>query len=83
MNAPQSDLELLELWRSGDNRAGSALVKRHFESLHRFFSTKAQGTGLGLSIVDELARAYGGAVTLGDATIGGLKAVLILPRAEA
>lgn len=40
------------------------------------------GTGLGLSIVDELTRAYGGRVTLGDSAMGGLKAVLELPAAE-
>ena len=41
------------------------------------------GSGLGLSIVDELARAYGGALTLADSPLGGLKATLTLPRAEA
>lgn len=40
------------------------------------------GTGLGLSIVDELTRAYGGRVTLGDSAMGGLKVVLELPAAE-
>ncbi|MGH6957233.1 MAG: sensor histidine kinase, partial [Caulobacteraceae bacterium] len=43
----------------------------------------APGSGLGLSIVDELARAYGGALTLADSGMGGLKAKLVLPRAEA
>lgn len=42
----------------------------------------APGSGLGLSIVDELARAYGGAVSLSDSIMGGLKATLDLPRAE-
>jgi signal transduction histidine kinase len=42
----------------------------------------APGSGLGLSIVDELARAYGGAVTLGQSRLGGLKVELSLPRAE-
>ena len=42
----------------------------------------APGSGLGLSIVDELARAYGGAVTLGKSRLGGLKVELSLPRAE-
>ena len=42
----------------------------------------APGSGLGLSIVDELARAYGGKVELGDSELGGLRAVLELPRAE-
>src|SRR6185312_7835349 len=43
----------------------------------------APGSGLGLSIVDELARAYGGDLTLADSQMGGLKATLTLPRAEA
>lgn len=42
----------------------------------------APGSGLGLSIVDELARAYGGAVALADSVMGGAKATLELPRAE-
>jgi signal transduction histidine kinase len=42
----------------------------------------APGSGLGLSIVDELARAYGGELVLADSTLGGLKIVLDLPRAE-
>ena len=40
------------------------------------------GTGLGLSIVDELARAYGGEVRLGEARLGGLRVELELPRAQ-
>lgn len=42
----------------------------------------APGSGLGLSIVDELARAYDGAITLGESTLGGLRVELTLPRAE-
>jgi signal transduction histidine kinase len=42
----------------------------------------APGSGLGLAIVEELARAYGGAVSLGDSAMGGLKVELTLPRAE-
>ncbi|QBX37118.1 sensor histidine kinase [Brevundimonas sp. S30B] len=41
----------------------------------------APGSGLGLSIVDDLTRAYGGRVTLGDSDMGGLKVVLELPAA--
>jgi len=41
------------------------------------------GSGLGLSIVDELARAYGGSVTLGASPLGGLRVTLVLPRSEA
>jgi signal transduction histidine kinase len=43
----------------------------------------APGSGLGLSIVDELARAYGGSLVLGRSRLGGLRAELDLPRAEA
>ena len=39
------------------------------------------GSGLGLSIVVELAGLYGGALTLGTAPIGGLRAELVLPGA--
>ena len=42
----------------------------------------APGSGLGLAIVDELARAYGGSLVLGDSRLGGLKIDLYLPRAE-
>ena len=41
------------------------------------------GSGLGLSIVVELTRAYDGRVSLADSELGGLKAVLELPAAEA
>jgi signal transduction histidine kinase len=43
----------------------------------------APGSGLGLSIVDELARAYRGALTLGASPLGGLMVSVELPRAEA
>ena len=43
----------------------------------------APGSGLGLSIVDELAKAYGGALTLDDSAMGGLKVRMSLPRSEA
>ena len=42
----------------------------------------APGSGLGLSIVDELARAYGGTLTLTGSTLGGLRVDLELPLAE-
>jgi signal transduction histidine kinase len=43
----------------------------------------APGSGLGLSIVEELAKAYGGSVTLSQSLWGGLKVELRLPQAEA
>lgn len=38
------------------------------------------GSGLGLSIALDAARAHGGDITLGTSDLGGLKAVLTLPR---
>ena len=43
----------------------------------------APGSGLGLSILDELARAYGGALRLTDSPLGGLRLEADLPRAAA
>ncbi len=36
----QPDVALLKAWREGDQRAGSALLGRYFDSLYRFFSAK-------------------------------------------
>jgi len=41
------------------------------------------GSGLGLAIVGELVGLYGGRVTLGSATLGGLWVELLLPAAPA
>ncbi|UXI03931.1 ATP-binding protein [Photobacterium sp. TY1-4] len=38
------------------------------------------GSGLGLSIVNELAHSYRGSLTLDRSALGGIKAVLVLPR---
>ncbi len=35
-----TDFELLEAWRGGDAKAGSQLLRRHFDSLYRFFANK-------------------------------------------
>lgn len=43
----------------------------------------APGSGLGLSIIDELARAYGGALRLQSSSLGGLRVEADLPRADA
>ena len=37
------------------------------------------GTGLGLAIVRDIAKLYGGSLTLGDSSLGGLEAKLALP----
>ena len=46
-----SDFELLDRWRAGDTQAGNQLVRRHFDSVCRFFQTKTQGD------IDELVQA--------------------------
>lgn len=40
----------------------------------------APGSGLGLSIIDELARAYGGRLSLDSSPLGGLRVMVELPR---
>ncbi len=39
------------------------------------------GSGLGLSIVSELVTLYGGRLNLDRASLGGLRVVVVLPRA--
>jgi signal transduction histidine kinase len=66
-----------------DDGGGLAAEQRH-EVLRRGarLDESAPGSGLGLSIVDELVRAYGGQMALGESSMGGLKIDLILPRAD-
>jgi signal transduction histidine kinase len=63
---------------------GPGLTPRQREQVsrrgQRLDETKP-GSGLGLSIVVELAGLYGGALNLGTAPIGGLRAELVLPAA--
>ena len=40
---------------------------------------RTPGSGLGLAIVDELARAYGGSISLGASPLGGVEAAIRLP----
>lgn len=41
------DAALLESWRGGDKRAGSALFARHYARVHRFFRNKVNAADLG------------------------------------
>ncbi len=43
---------------------------------------KASGSGLGLAIVRDLAEVYRGSIALTESPVGGLRAVLTLPRAD-
>ncbi len=39
-NDDRTDIELLEVWRRGDRRAGSQLFERHYDTIARFFANK-------------------------------------------
>jgi RNA polymerase sigma factor (sigma-70 family) len=43
MDAPPTDAQLLQAWRSADAEAGNELVRRHFMSIYRFFVNKVGG----------------------------------------
>jgi signal transduction histidine kinase len=67
----------------GDDGPGLPPEKRS-EVLRRGarLDERTPGSGLGLAIVDELARAYGGSISLGASPLGGVLASIRLPRAE-
>ena len=66
-----------------DDGAGIAAAQRE-DVLRRGVRAdeKVPGSGLGLAIVDELARLYGGELTLAEAPLGGLRASLVLPAGD-
>jgi RNA polymerase sigma-70 factor (ECF subfamily) len=37
---PPNDIELLDRWKAGEQRAGEQLFERHFDALYRFFRNK-------------------------------------------
>jgi RNA polymerase sigma-70 factor (ECF subfamily) len=47
------DFELLQAWRDGDREAGDALLRRHFDSVCRFFRSK-----LGDDVEDLIQRTF-------------------------
>ncbi len=56
-------------WKRATSRPGAA----------RRLDESRPGSGLGLSIVTDLAGVYGGAFTLDQSPLGGLRAILRLP----
>ena len=65
-----------------DNGTGipEAMRSRVFEP---FFTTRANGTGLGLSVVRAVVEGHGGTLWIGDASLGGARITLGLPRSAA
>jgi RNA polymerase sigma factor (sigma-70 family) len=45
--APDDDFALLDAWRSGDEDAGSELLRRQFDALYRFFRSKVPDDAVG------------------------------------
>ncbi|MCH9686000.1 MAG: sigma-70 family RNA polymerase sigma factor [Deltaproteobacteria bacterium] len=66
-DASPSDHELLVAWGHGDEKAGTVLVRRHFESLSRFFRGRAPGQH-----VDLMQKAWLGCVESRDRIPPGL-----------
>jgi signal transduction histidine kinase len=62
-----------------DDGPGLSAAERERVQRGQRFDESKPGSGLGLSIVVELARLYDGALMLGTAPIGGLRAELFLP----
>src|SRR5579885_286504 len=62
-----------------DGRGLSPSEREEVAKRGRRLDETKPGSGLGLSIVTELARLYGGSLTLGSAPLGGLRAELVLP----
>ncbi len=62
-----ADIELLDAWCAGDNAAGDALIRRHFEAVCRFFRSK-----LGEDVEDLIQRTFQVCtVRRNDLTAGG------------
>ncbi len=64
-----------------DGRGLSPAEREQVAKRGRRLDETKPGSGLGLSIVTELAKLYGGGLTLGAAPLGGLRAELVLPAA--
>lgn len=68
------DLELLRAWGEGDDQAGGVLVRRHFDTIARFFETKVEDNA-----ADLIQRTFLACVRARDRAheIDGFKAFLL------
>lgn len=53
MTTTPTDAELFAAWAGGDRRSGAALLRRHFDALHRFFSNKVASTAEAEDLVQQ------------------------------
>ncbi len=78
---PSSDRQVVRIMVDDDGRGLSPSEREQVAQRGRRLDETKPGSGLGLLIVVELAGLYGGALNLGTAPIGGLRAELVLPAA--
>src|ERR687896_438159 len=65
-----SDLELIERWQGGDERAATMLVARHAPALARFAASAGAGAEAEELVQDTFVRAFGSLDTFrGDASL--------------
>jgi signal transduction histidine kinase len=76
---PASASQIVRIVVDDDGPGLSASDREQVAKRGRRLDETKPGSGLGLSIVVELAGLYGGALTLGTAPLGGLRAELVLP----
>ncbi|MDE3215525.1 MAG: RNA polymerase subunit sigma, partial [Gemmatimonadota bacterium] len=55
----REDLELIEAWRAGDERAASALVGRHAPAVARFVASCGERREVDELVQDTFVRAFG------------------------
>jgi signal transduction histidine kinase len=78
---PKDDRRFVRIVVDDDGPGLSPQQREQVARRGRRLDETKPGSGLGLSIVLELASLYGGALTLGTAPIGGLRAELVVPGA--
>ena len=55
----RGDLELIEAWRTGDERAATALVARHAPAVARFVASCGERAEVDEVVQDTFVRAFG------------------------
>jgi signal transduction histidine kinase len=81
LERPEPERQILRIVVDDDGPGLTPAEREQVARRGRRLDESKPGSGLGLSIVVELATLYGGALNLGTAPIGGLRAQLVLPAA--